>query len=604
MATKSNDTSLKELLDDVGNGKIQLPEFQRPWVWDDKKIRKLLESLISDFPMGALMFLETGGNINFKNKLFTNVDSQYASVTPDYLVLDGQQRLTSLFQVLKSTKAVSTCLETNKEKIIERYYYLDIKKALDTNVDIYDAIVVVPESKKLTEDIGRTVVLDLSTEDKEYGQLMFPLNQSFDATHWLLGLVQYTTKTNPTKIQDVTNLFTEFTNQILNVIQHYKLPVISLTKNTTQASICQIFENVNTGGVPLSVFELVTASLAAQSFNVRDDWEKNIKPEFDKKPILSDVSPTNFITSLTLLASFDNHVKSLTAVSCKKKDVLRLTLPVYKKYRDALLKGFLAAADLLTHLGIYKSNDVPYITQYIPLAAIFAYDDMNKKHFNTLQPKEQLKQWFWCGVFGELYGGANETRYANDIVDMFNWIANASNTPDTVSRSSFQPTRLLSLKTRNSAAYKGVMALITKEVPLDFMTAQSMAIASYLSEDTDIHHIFPEDYCKKQKYPESKWNSVVNKTAIYASTNRSIGGRAPSDYLKTMENSKGLTMATIDRILQSHCIDPTFMRNDDFDNYICDRASKLLNLIEAATGKVISGRNSAETEKEFGQALK
>ena len=70
-----------------------------------------------------------------------------------------------------------------------------------------------------------------------------------------------------------------------------------------------------------------------------------------------------------------------------------------------------------------------------------------------------LAKWYWCGVFGELYGGANEARFALDIADIFKWISSGEQ-PDTVTRSNFQPTRLLSMQTRNSAAYKGVMAMI------------------------------------------------------------------------------------------------------------------------------------------------
>ena len=81
--------------------------------------------------------------------------------------------------------------------------------------------------------------------------------------------------------------------------------------------------------------------------------------------------------------------------------------------------------------------------------------------------------------------------------------------PDTVSRSSFHATRLLSLQTRNSAAYKGVMALLLQDEPLDFLTAGKMTVATYTSENTDIHHIFPANYCERHNLPREKWNSVI-----------------------------------------------------------------------------------------------
>lgn len=126
-----------------------------------------------------------------------------------------------------------------------------------------------------------------------------------------------------------------------------------------------------------------------------------------------------------------------------------------------------------------------------------------------------------------------------------------------------------------------------------------MSIATYLDEETDIHHIFPAHYCEEHKLPEKKWNSVINKTCIYASTNRSIGGRAPSEYINTMSN-KGLSQDDIDKALASHLLEPSLLRNDAFDAFITDRATKLLDCIATAMGKPVSSRDS---ENEFGQAI-
>lgn len=237
------------------------------------------------------------------------------------------------------------------------------------------------------------------------------------------------------------------------------------------------------------------------------------------------------------------------------------------------------------------------------LQPFFAFDNEQvDRKFKLNQNIELLSQWYWCGVFGELYGGANEARFAVDIASVLQWI-NGGDKPDTVVRANFQPTRLLSMQTRNSAAYKGVMALIMQDSPIDFMTGHKMDVASYIDEETDIHHIFPQAHCENMKYPSKKWNSVVNKTPIYASTNRSIGGRAPSEYVKTMKN-KGLSDELIILVLESHKINSSLLIADAFDDYFVDRAKQLLNRIEIATGKVIPGRDSEDTVREFGQSLK
>ena len=602
MAVESHDKSLGDLLEMVETGKAQLPEFQRSWVWDDTKICKLIESITSGYPMGAAMFLANGGeSIRFKYRKFTGVASSVQTV-PDWLVLDGQQRLTTLFQVFKCSTPVITRLDTNKDKTIQRYYYLDIRKCLDPEADRLDAIVSVSEKKIQTADIGRTITLDLSSREKEYENLMFPLNITFsanDTDDWRFGMEEYHGNLNEFRL-----MFREFSQKILRPILAYCMPVIQLDKETPKEAVCQIFENVNTGGVPLTVFELITATFAADEYDLRADWV-NIKQSFqDKKlTVLKDITGANFLAAMTLLVSYKKSLAGQGAVTCKKRDILRLELADYKACHDALVGGFESAASFLVHQGIYSDNDLPYSSQLIPLAAMFAFDNEKKDNraFLLGQNKDLLAKWYWCGVLGELYGGANEARFALDIANIFEWIK-GGNQPDTVTRSNFQPTRLLSMQTRNSAAYKGVMALIMQDSPLDFMSGEKMSVATYIEEDTDIHHIFPEAYCTGMKLPREKWNSVVNKTPIYASSNRSIGGRAPSKYIKTMFE-KGLDAEMVKAAISSHKVDYDHLAADDFDSYFIDRAKKLLDRIELATGKKVSGRDSEETVRAFGGNL-
>ena len=116
----------------IHDGKAQLPDFQRGWVWDDNRIKALIASITNNFPVGAAMFLEYGNhNIRFKYRVIEGSPS--IGVTPEELILDGQQRLTSIYSSLYSEKAVHT--KTDKGKDIQRFYYIDIEKALDPSVD-------------------------------------------------------------------------------------------------------------------------------------------------------------------------------------------------------------------------------------------------------------------------------------------------------------------------------------------------------------------------------------------------------------------------------------------------------------------------------------
>lgn len=590
---KTNDRQLIELMKEVDSGAAQLPDFQRGWVWDDGRIRSLILSVIHNFPVGAAMFLEYGNeSIHFKHKPIEGSPADQ-TVEPDELILDGQQRLTSLYNALYSRNPVHT--RTDKGKDIERYYYLDIEKALDPKADDEEVVISVPATRQITSNFGRDVEMDLSIKEQEFKLKKFPLNIILDPSAVVDWQMEYNTYY---KLDcDVYKQFKQFFTQIINPTQQYQMPIICLDKNTPKEAVCQVFENVNTGGVSLTVFELVTAIFAMDDFQLRKDWEER-KTKYFSGDLLSKVTATDFLTALTLLSSF----KAGGTVSCKKKDVLALTLDEYKKYADSLCNGFLLAEKLLQEERIFSSYDLPYSTQLVPLSAVCTVlRDGNR--IRTTSVKNMVKQWYWCGVFGELYGSANETRYANDIVQVVNWINNNGNLPKTVTDFYFNPMRLLGMQSRQSAAYKGVMALILKNHAQDFISGAEMDFSTFSNEKIDIHHIFPKNYCIKEGYDKRKWNSIVNKTPISASSNREIGGNAPSSYLKRLEKNGSVSSADLDKYVESHWIDHNLLRADDFQNFIIDRTKKLLAAIEKATGRTISGKDSDEVKQAFGAAL-
>lgn len=590
----SNNLQISEILKSIDDGKIQLPDFQRGWVWEDYRIRALIASITNGYPIGAAMFLQTGGeNINFKTRLFEGVDKSKENVVPERLVLDGQQRNTSIYRSMYSKKPVETT--DSKKKPIKRFYYIEIPKALDTLIDRIEAIVSVPESRIVTENIGRDVILDLSTTEKEYEQRYFPINLIFDnigMMQWQAGYMQYHAA-NP----EVYQQFMEFYNTIVAPVSQYQIPVIQIGNDVPKEAVCQVFENVNQGGVSLTVFELVTATFAAANFELRKDWDgiwKNLrKQKIVSYRNINSYRANDFLTSITLLTNYLDKANSdeLKGISCKKKDVLRLKYEQYAEHRGRLLEGLEEALKFLQEQCIYTANDVPYSSQLIPLSVLFAID---KNLWFSQHNRKKLEQWYWCGVFGELYGSANEGRYVNDVVGMIAWANDDNDIPDTVVRSNFHASRLKQLYTRNSAAYKGVMALILKAGAKDFLRGSHMDFASFVGEATDIHHIFPASYCEKMGIPRYEWNSVVNKTPIFARTNRIIGGYAPSQYLASLERNHRVSPDVLDDSLRSHQIDVDAIRTNNFRTYFDNRYEALLDLIEAATGKPVSGRNTAE----------
>ncbi|RDB54417.1 hypothetical protein C1881_10415 [Slackia isoflavoniconvertens] len=556
------------------------------------------------YPMGAVMCLENGGDFKLKRRCFAGVEIDAETVEPDKLVLDGQQRLTSLYLSLCCKKPVHTKNARGDERRL--FYYADIRACLDGGVDRVDAIVSVPANRIVTQNIGRDILLDISTQEKEIEQMMFPLNIAFDASErqsWYKGIVRMYGFDSPEE-----SLFNEFQHEVLDTIESYRLPVITLSKATPREAVCRVFENVNTGGVPPTVFELVTASFAMDGFRLRDDWEKRFRRIKEDQRVVTDIldklDATTFLTAVTLYASFMAKQDGKGFVGCKKKDVLALDLDSYKLYADAVQEGFVLAAEfLIVNEHIFRARDLPYSTQLIPLACAFAHAK-NSGLANKQTTKDVLHRWLWCGILGEMYGGANETRYANDMEDLAAAIGGSSSQVRTVNAAYFQTPRLLGLQTRNSAAYKGIMALIYRKNCRDFISGQPTNAFEVMAKRPDIHHIFPEAYCIKMGLDRTRWNSIVNKTPLLPSTNRTIGGKAPSEYFQRIcRECPNASREELASRIESHLVEFDSFINNDFDTYFTARARALLDLIEDAMGKPVSDRASDEVVAKFGASL-
>lgn len=599
---QTNPFDLPKLLEDCHRGILQLPDFQRSWVWDEDRIKSLIASVSQAFPIGALMTLDTGGPVNFKPRLIEGASVEGNPSPPQSLLLDGQQRMTSLYHVTIRGKVVET--ETPKKKRVRRWFYIDIRKALDPTFDREEAIVGVPEDRIVRTDFGREVLLDLSSEHREYESLMYPVTGVFDWDGWQDG---FDNQWRGDQHETVRAEFRKFKKQVLENFKSYRVPVIALDRTTSKQAVCTVFEKVNTGGKPLDAFELVTAMYAASGHELRKDWygdhrvpgrharlKEALRPAGQDTGILAQTSNTDFLQAISLFYTRERRRsaeqagkqgKELPAVTGNRQALLDLPLDAYKKYETQVEFGFMRAGKFLHMLHIYRIFDLPYQSQIVALAAILADIGDAWEHEAT---REKLVRWYWNGVFGELYGSAVESRIARDFMEVPAWI-NGGPDPSTVSETIFRSDRLKTMRMRLSAAYKGVNALLMKEGAQDFRSGQKFDHTVFFGENVDIHHIFPQDWCKKQGIRPDVYDSIINKTPLSYRTNRMIGGVAPSQYLARLENgdasSPAIARETLDKYLSSHLIEPHLLRTDAFETFLEDRQKRLLALIESATGK-------------------
>ncbi|MPZ24167.1 MAG: hypothetical protein GEU28_11650 [Dehalococcoidia bacterium] len=169
--------------------------------------------------------------------------------------------------------------------------------------------------------------------------------------------------------------------------------------------------------------------------------------------------------------------------------------------------------------------------------------------------------------------------------------------PRTIVDAVFSKERLLSLRTRGSAAYKGIYALLLREGARDLRTGQPSNFANYFDERIDIHHIFPQHWCQQNNVPPSLCDSIVNKTPLTARTNRVIGGYAPSNYVSRVQNSAEIAADQLDAHLRTHLVDPALLRADNFTAFFEQRQSDLLQRISDAMGKPIEAPLIGEPEE-------
>ena len=591
----SDELPLAQLLDRAARGDLQLPDFQRGWVWDDDHIQSLLVSISLSYPIGAVMTLVAGNpDVNFKARLLEGV-TLATTPAPAMLLLDGQQRLTSLFQALKSRAPV--CTRDSRRNELRRHYYANIDACIDPSVDREEeGIIGVSEDRILRSNFGRTIDLDLSTREREIAEEMFPLDIVLDSGDTMDWQMEYL-RSGPGDLQDRVDKWKQFQIAIINSFVQYHVPTIDLDKSTPKDAVCQVFEKVNTGGVTLTVFELLTATYASDDFELRKDWDERHERLAQHK-LLAKVDATTFLQIVTLLATYDrrhSHLQAhpeddkVPAVSCKRRDMLRLPLDDYRQWADVAECGLRRTVPFLHNHRIFRYRDLPYATQLVPLGAVFGWMEDRAESYSSQQ---RLGQWFWCGVLGEMYGGATETRFANDLEDCIAWMEDRTDSvpPRTVEAAQFQAERLLTLRTRNSAAYKGLYALQMKQGGRDFKSGQPINVHAYMEDAIDIHHVFPRAWCSSHNVTSWTADSIVNKTALDAHTNRRIGGNAPSVYLSRIEVEDGIEPHVLDGFLRSHDIYPIALRRDDFAQFFNQRFESLLRHTERAMGKPVNRR--------------
>jgi hypothetical protein len=545
---------LRYLLESIHNREVGLPDFQRDFVWDPRATAELIQSICQNFPAGSLLRIKNSHGFFFVPREVEGAPKLNGH-DPSYLVLDGQQRLTSLYQALHGRGT--------------HRYFLQLQDLISGS-ELEDCIFYERE-KRATQSYGKTV--------QQAETLTFPLatlfgdGGSFEV--WLDRILEH----RPEKGDECSQLKQKLRrarDRWIRPLEDYEFPMVTLAEDTSASAVCTIFETLNRTGVKLSVFDLLAAKFWANELRLRDLWDQ----AQSDCPVIADfeIDPYYVLQATALLTA--------KSPSCKRGDVLDMNVAQIKEGWQSVVAGLADGLQMLRDdCGVVIPKWLPYNTIVIPLAATLA-TARNLKGPEAAAARDKVKRWFWCSVFAQAYERAPNSQAAKDFGELRRWIA-GGDPPQTVHDFSFDPKLLRQITPRQRAVYRGVMALILRHDARDFHSSKKITANMILEEKIDDHHLFPQGYLAEVKPDVSPTvrDCVLNRTLIDKKTNIRIGKRSPSDYLA--EIAEAITPPKLNSLLHSHLL-PTSpdspLHQDGFEKFLDTREKLIAEQIGAVTG--------------------
>lgn len=553
----------KDLLNLIDVRDMALPDFQRDFVWQPRQTQELIISLSKSFPAGSLLRIESDKPM-FQPRAFAGAPALNGH-RPKYLVLDGQQRLTSLYQALYGTG--------------DYLFYVNMKALVDgKGIDdafFYDRRdrALIRYGSKRTQAENRILPLSVLFGDEGFHAWLDDIEEVLEQDEKSKGLPSDERKA-------IRNQYDFFVAPIVN----YEFPVVTLTNNPSLEAVCTIFETLNNTGVRLSVFDLLSARFFAEGYNLRELWEEaRAKTKYLD---LFNIDPYYILQVIC----------SQTINSVKRNDVLSLKAPqVVAAWDDAIcgMEEFLEM--LYCECGVLTPELLSYNTIVIPGAAIFM-KNINLEGVAWVNFRPKIKRWYWCSVFGQTYESSPTSQAITDISQFQTWLEGGE-APQSVANFTFNSSDLYKITTKQRAVYRGLMCLVLRTPSLDFHTTQPITTALIKQSGIDDHHIFPKAYLAESSQGSTRFDTnevdcVLNRTLIDKETNQRIGKNPPSVYLKAigdhLKDHSG-DPAVLERILTSHQLPASSdspLYKDDFVGFCLAREALLKSLVDQA---VING---------------
>jgi len=513
------------LVEQTQHGKLCLPQFQRDFVWTREEIADLLRSILRGYFVGSLLILRCDPDRPpFAPVALRGSTPESVRLAPDGLVLDGQQRLTSLLYALT---APDLGLKNSRQR---RYFFVDLD-LLASDIDDDDIVIDVTERERRREG--------LDTDEGQWTSHRMPctaLLREQDFFRWRDGIDDWLHANNPEDHQTYRDEWRPAWTTAVNRFQSFEVPVVELPRveegdKDAIARVCAIFEKLNSTGVALSVYDLLTARLFRSGIDLHRLWDDAM----DECPRIADWSgrsaDTNKFGVLVL-----RTLALIRGEEPKPKNLINLNPKDFESDWQRSTKALERALELLESVtddgfGVFEKKWLPGFGLVPVLAALRAHIEDNNL---GSEARSDVRRWYWSSVFLERYSSAVETKSRRDYNQLVErWSGNDVRVEvfdEAAARIGAEGYRVRDSASHASSVYSGLFCLLALNGARDWSVVESIPL-----QQLEDHHVFPRSYLLHHGFDSQKdkvtINSIVNRTLISDGTNRRISDRAPADYL-------------------------------------------------------------------------
>lgn len=532
---------------EIDKGEIKLPMFQRDFVWDKEQTAKLIDSILKGFPIGTFIFWKTRDEL----RSYKNIGNHKLPKTPKgdyaYYILDGQQRITSLYAVRKGIR-----ITREGKEIDYRDIYIDLE--FDDEQDEQIAV-----SGKPTKIIKGTVDKTDKVEEKRCISIHDALTRS------MIDLEDDYTKPERKLIDAYQKALTGYDFSTI-VIKDYPIEIA-----------CEIFSRINTGGKVLSVFEVMVAKTydEALGFDLAEQYDllRDGTDDDDKKCLRA----AKFETIPATVAM--QTVAAITTKQVRSKDILKMKREDFIKNWQPMKDALFESVDFLRHkLRVPVSQLLPYPAVIVPLAYFF-HKTKNKKPSN-IQSK-LLEQWFYWVGLNYRYSSGSETKLGEDLVRM-DKIVLGEEPRYPQGELHVDANEFMACGFSAGDSYcKTVLCVLAFHQPKSFDSNSIVNLDNSnlkIATSKNYHHFFPKAFLTEH-LKSADPNLMANITLIDGYSNKHIiGKKPPSLYIAKFAKDN----VDIKESLESHVIgdpDDFGISSDDYELFIEMRSRAIVKIL-------------------------